>query len=73
MPAAATSCAGTGTARVAQLALPAQFVAVADDGARIALPKFTREVIPRPVPVIDSVKPPLPAGVFVGEMARIFG
>jgi len=37
------------------------------------LPKFTCEVIPRLVPVIVSVKLSLPAGTFVGEMARMFG
>ena len=73
VPAAATSCAGTGTASVVQLAPLRQFAEVADDGARITLPNFTCEAIPRPVPVIVSVKLPLPAGTFVGEMERMFG
>jgi hypothetical protein len=69
----ATSRAGTFTVNTVQEPPAGQFPVVTELGIRTKLPNFTWVFIPRPVPVIVSVKLPLPAGTFVGEMARIFG
>jgi hypothetical protein len=69
----ATSCVGTFTARATQKPPAGQFVGVAELGIRTALPNFTWDVIPRPVPMMVKMKFPLPAGTLVGEIAAIVG
>jgi hypothetical protein len=69
----ATSCAGTVTASAVQELPPGQFTGVTELGVRTAPPNLTCDVIPRPVPVIVSMKFPLLAGTLVGEMATMLG
>ena len=69
----ATSCVGTFTARATQEPPAGQFVGVAELGIRTALPNFTWDVIPRPVPMMVKMKFPLPAGTLVGEIAATVG
>lgn len=73
VPAFATSCAGTFTASMVQEPAAGQFPGVAEFGIRTALPNFTCVLMLRPVPVIVSVKLPLPAGTLVGEIAAMLG
>src|SRR5256885_13895089 len=68
-----TPCAEPSPARPTQEPPAGQFVGVAELGIRTALPNFTWDVIPRPVPMMVRMKFPLPAGTLVGEIAATVG
>ena len=75
VPEEETSFEGTITDIVSHCAMLAGQLtgAETDEGESVSLPKRRIYVTSRPVPVIPSVKLPLPAGTLVGEIERMAG